>query len=153
MIHSSHDSVIVRRSGSFLIPLVQLFGFYVLFFGQYGPGGGFVGGVMLGASLIAGLLIFGPEGLHAAAAEKALEADGLGLIIFVGVGGLCLIGGGEFLNYSNLEIPGLDSPTRRHIGIIVTQIGVALDISVAAVSIAYSLSGAGGNGGNGGADV
>jgi len=153
MIHSSHDSVIVRRSGSFLIPLVQLFGLYVLFFGQYGPGGGFVGGVMLGASLIAGLLIFGPEGPHAVAAKTALEGDGLGLIIFVGVGGLCLIGGGEFLNYSNLEIPGLDSPSRRHVGIIVTQIGVALDISVAAVSIAYSLSASDGNGENGGADA
>ena len=153
MIHSSHDSVIVRRSGSFLIPLVQLFGIYVLFFGQYGPGGGFVGGVMLGASLIAGLMIFGPEGPHAAAAEKALEGDGLGLIIFVGVGGLCLIGGGEFLNYSNLEIPGLDSAARRHIGIIVTQIGVALDISVAAISIAYSLSASGDNGENGGPDA
>ena len=140
MIHSSHDSVIVRRSGSFLIPLVQLFGLYVLFFGQYGPGGGFVGGVMLGASLIAGLLIFGPEGPHAVAAKTALEGDGLGLIIFVGVGGLCLIGGGEFLNYANFEFPGLDIATRRHIGIIVTQIGVALDIAVAAVSIVYSLS-------------
>ena len=143
MTHSPHDSVIVRLSGAFLIPLVQLFGLYVLFFGQYGPGGGFVGGVMLGASLIVGLLIFGPEGPHAKTAERALEGDGLGLIIFAGLGGLCLIGGGEFLNYSTLEIPGLDSPSRRHLGIIVTQIGVAVDIAVAAVSIVYSLSAVG----------
>ena len=140
MINTQHDSVIVQRSGSFLIPLVQLFGLYVLFFGQYGPGGGFVGGVLLGASLIGGMLIFGSEGLPAATATKALHVDGAGLIIFVGFGGLCLIGGGEFLNYASFQLPGLDDPTRRHIGIIVTQIGVALDIAVAAVSIVYSLS-------------
>jgi multicomponent Na+:H+ antiporter subunit B len=140
MINAPHDSVIVKQSGKFLIPLIQLFGLYVLFFGQYGPGGGFVGGVLLGASLIAGILIFGPEGSSAATANKILKADGLGLLIFVGFGGLCLIGGGQFLNYASFEIPGLDAPTRRHVGIIVTQIGVALDIAVAAVSIVYSLS-------------
>lgn len=140
MINIPHDSIIVQQSGRFLIPLVQLFGLYVLFFGQYGPGGGFVGGVLLGASLIAGILIFGPEGLSAATANKILRTDGLGLIIFVGFGGLCLIGGGQFLNYASFEIPGLEAPARRHVGIIVTQVGVALDIAVAAVSIVYSLS-------------
>ena len=41
-----HDSVIVQTLGRFLIPVIQIFGLYVLFFGQYGPGGGFVGGVI-----------------------------------------------------------------------------------------------------------
>jgi multicomponent Na+:H+ antiporter subunit B len=139
MIQSAHDSMIVRRSGAFLIPLVQLFGLYVLFFGQYGPGGGFVGGVLLGASLIVGILIFGPDGQPAAAAKRVLKSDGLGLLIFAGVGGVCLIGGGEFLNYSNMQLPGIDDPMRRHLGIILTQIGVAVDIAVAAVSIVFSL--------------
>ena len=140
MIQSLHDSVIVRRLGGFLIPFMQLFGLYILFFGQYGPGGGFVGGVMLGASLIVGMLIFGPEGQPAAMAKKALKGDGLGLIIFAGLGGLCLIGGGEFLNYSSVQIPGLAEPVRRHLGIMVAQIGVAIDIAVSAISIAVSLS-------------
>lgn len=139
MIYTGHESMIVRRSAVLLIPLVQLFGLYVLFFGQYGPGGGFVGGVMLGASLIAGILIFGPDGQPAAVAKKLLKTDGLGLLIFAGVGGLCLIGGGAFLNYSHMQLPGLDDPTRRYLGIILTQIGVAADIAVAAVSIVFSL--------------
>jgi len=143
MIRDGHDSVIVRRSGQFLIPLIQLFGLYVLFFGQYGPGGGFVGGVMLGAGLIGGLLIFGSEARSSAISERILDGDGLGLLIFAGLGGLCLIGGGEFLNYANLQIPGLEEPSRRHLGIIVTQIGVALDITVAAVSIVFSLASVG----------
>ena len=33
----------VQNLGRFIIPVPQIFGLYVLFFGQYGPGGGFIG--------------------------------------------------------------------------------------------------------------
>ncbi len=136
----AHDSVLVQTLGRFLIPLIQLFGLYVLFFGQYGPGGGFVGGVLLGTSVILAILIFGPRSSHSVVVKKILLGDGLGLIIFAGVGGFCLIGGGEFLNYANLEIPGLETASRRYVGILLTQIGVAIDVAVAAISIVISLS-------------
>ena len=87
MIHA-HDSVIVTTLSRLLIPLVQLYALYILFFGQYSPGGGFVAGVMLGASLIFGILVFGPESPPGALAKKVLHGDGLGLIVFAGVGGL-----------------------------------------------------------------
>lgn len=137
---TAHDSLIVRTVSRQLIPLVQLFAMYILFFGQYSPGGGFVAGVMLGASLILSILVFGSEGPRSRLANKVLHGDGLGLIIFVGVGGLCLIGGGEFLNYANLEVPGLEPSARRSLGIVLTQIGVAVDIAVTAISIVFSLA-------------
>lgn len=140
MIDSPFGSVIVRRTASLMIPLVQLFALYVLFFGQYGPGGGFVAGVMIAASLVFGLLVFGESGSTGRRAARLMAGDGVGLILFVAVGGLCLIGGGEFLNYSQAPIPGLDSAARRHLGILMTQVGVALDVAVAAVSITFSLS-------------
>jgi len=140
MIHA-HDSAIVQTMSRILIPLIQLFAMYVLFFGQYGPGGGFVGGVMLGASLILGILVFGPEASPYLLAQKVIHGDGIGLMIYAGVGGLCLIGGGEFLNYSNLELPWVDTDSRRrYLGILLTQIGVAVDIAVTAISIVFSLS-------------
>jgi len=136
-----HDSAIVQTMSRILIPLMQLFAMYVLFFGQYGPGGGFVGGVMLGASFILGILVFGPEAAPCLLAQKLVHGDGIGLMIFIGVGGLCLIGGGEFLNYSNLEIPWVETDSRRrYLGILLTQIGVAVDIAVTAISIVFSLS-------------
>lgn len=136
----AHDSVIVLTLGRILIPLVQLFGLYVLFFGQYGPGGGFVGGVIFGASMILSILIFGPSASYSKMAKKVVHGDGLGLLIFAGVGGLCLIGGGEFLNYAALEIPGLEVASRRYVGIMLTQIGVAVDVAVTVISIVFSLS-------------
>ena len=136
----AHDSVLVQTLGRLLIPLIQLFGVYVLFFGQYGPGGGFVGGVLLGTSVILAILVFGPGSSHSAVAITLLHGDGLGLLIFAGVGGLCLIGGGEYLNYADLEIPGLETASRRYVGIVLTQIGVAIDVAVTAISIVISLS-------------
>jgi multicomponent Na+:H+ antiporter subunit B len=136
----AHDSVIVRTLGRIIIPVAQLFGFYVLVFGQHGPGGGFVGGVILAASMILAILIFGRDAPDSWLASKALHGDGLGLLIFAGVGGLCLIGGGQFLNYTHLPIPGLDEASRHYAGIMLTQIGVAADVAVTGVSIAISLS-------------
>lgn len=136
----AHDSVIVRSLGRMVIPITQLFGFYVLVFGQHGPGGGFVGGVIVAASMILAILIFGRHSPDSWLGSKILHGDGLGLLIIVGLGGLCLIGGGQFLNYTHLQIPGLDDASRHYIGILVIQIGVAADVAVAGVSIAMSLS-------------
>ncbi len=135
-----HDSIIVQTLGRFIIPVVQIFGLYVLFFGQYGPGGGFVGGVILGAGMVLSVLIFGHDASRSEIAKKILHGDGIGMLIYAGVGGLCMIGGGEFLNYANLEIPGLETAARRSLGIVLTQVGVAIDVAVTAVSIVFSLS-------------
>jgi hypothetical protein len=51
-----------------------------------------------------------------------------------------LIAGGEFLNYAEVGIPGLDAASRRYLGIVMTQIGVAADVAVTAISIVYTLS-------------
>jgi multicomponent Na+:H+ antiporter subunit B len=135
-----HDSIIVQTMSRLLIPLAQLFALYVLFFGQYGPGGGFVAGVIWTTSMILTFLVFGLKSPQGRLVEKALHGDGIGLIIFVGVGGLCLIGGGEFLNYANLELPGLDTSARRYTGILLAQIGVAVDVAVTGISIVLSLA-------------
>jgi multicomponent Na+:H+ antiporter subunit B len=135
-----HDSLIVQTMSRLLIPLAQLFALYVLFFGQYGPGGGFVAGVIWTTSMILTFLVFGLKSAQGRLVEKVLHGDGIGLILFVGVGGLCLIGGGEFLNYADLEIPGLADPERRYMGILLAQIGVAIDVAVTGISIVISLA-------------
>lgn len=134
-----HDSVIVQTVSRPLIPVVQLYAVYIVFFGQYSPGGGFAAGVILGAGLVLALLVFGVDRPEGRALRSILHGDGLGLLIFAGVGGLCLIGGGQFLNYAALEIPGVEESARRSLGIILTQIGVGLDCAVTALSIVFSL--------------
>ena len=137
---AAHDSLIVHMISRVLLPIIQLYGIYVLFFGQYGPGGGFVGGVIFGSSLILTLLVFGVRSNENYLAKRALRADGLGLVIYAGVGGICMIFGGQFLNYAAVPLPGLEPEAVRSLGIIGTMIGVAIDIAVTSISIVDSLS-------------
>lgn len=136
----AHDSPLVQTSSRLLIPLAQIFALYVLFFGQNGPGGGFVAGVIWTTSMILTFLVFGLKSPQGRLVSKVLHGDGVGLLVFIGVGGLCLIGGGEFLNYANLQLPGLETPERRYVGILLGQIGVALDVAVTGISIVISLA-------------
>jgi len=43
---------IIKNIFKFLIPIMQVFGIYVIIFGHISPGGGFAGGSIIGASLI-----------------------------------------------------------------------------------------------------
>ena len=136
-----YESLIIATLSRALLPIIQIYALYVLFFGQYGPGGGFVGGVMLGASLILSFLVFGADVTTQHILTRiAFKTDGLGLLIFAGIGGLCMIWAGEFLNYAAIPLPGLDVASTRSLGIVGTQIGVAADVAVTVVSIVYSLS-------------
>jgi multicomponent Na+:H+ antiporter subunit B len=134
-----HDSLLVQSISRLLIPLVQLYAVYIVFFGQYSPGGGFAAGVILGATFILTILVFGSDRSEGAGMQRVLHGDGLGLLVFVAVGGLCLIGGGQYLNYSALQVPGLDDAGRRSLGIVLTQIGVGVDCAVTALSLVFSL--------------
>lgn len=136
----SHDSLVVQTLGRLVIPVIQLYSVYVLFHSQFGPGGGFVGGVLFGASMALTLLIFGTGHAEGFIEQMAFRADGLGLLLFLGVGTLCIFFGELFFDYAALQLPGFDPASRRSLGIVVTQIGVAMDISVVTILIFYCLS-------------
>ena len=53
------NDLILQRIASFLVPLVLLFGVYIIMNGHISPGGGFSGGAVMGAGLILYLNAFG----------------------------------------------------------------------------------------------
>ena len=55
---------IVRSCASIIIPIIFLFGIYVILNGSISPGGGFSGGAIVGAGLIFYSLVYGHEKLH-----------------------------------------------------------------------------------------
>ncbi len=52
---------IVRNIVKLILPLIQIFGAYVIVFGHISPGGGFAGGSIIGSSLILYRLAYGSE--------------------------------------------------------------------------------------------
>ena len=97
-------SLIIEIGVRIMIPFIQLFGLYVIAHGHYSPGGGFQGGVVLGASFILMAIAFD---LKTSLRFFSLRANAImaasGVFIYSGTAVLCALVGGLFLDYSALD--------------------------------------------------
>ena len=139
-----HD-LIIKTVCRLLIPFIQLFGLYVIAHGHHSPGGGFQGGVILGASII---LLALSHDLRTATKRMREKSSALlcstGVFIYAGTGFLCLLLGLNFLDYSALApILHVDPVTARSHGILIVEIGVGIAVMAAMVCIYYNVSSAG----------
>ncbi len=131
-----HD-LITKTISRLLIPFIQLFGLYVIAHGHHSPGGGFQGGVILGASII--LLAISYD-LRTALRRIREKVDAIlcaaGVFIYAGAGALCLLLGFNFLDYSALaSILHVDPVTARSHGILIVEIGVGIAVMATMVWI------------------
>ncbi len=133
------NQVILRVVAKLLIPVILLFGLYVQFHGDFGPGGGFQAGVIMAAAFILYGITFGLEN-----AMKVLPTglvrflSALGVLIFAGVGVVTMILGAEFLNYNVLRH---DPVHGQHLGILLVEIGVLVTVFGVMVTIFYMFAG------------
>lgn len=139
-----HD-LIIKTACRLLIPFIQLFALYVVAHGHHSPGGGFQGGVILGASVA---LLAITTDLRTAAHRLPEKITGTaapaGVLIYAGVGAICLGYGFNFLDYAGLASPlGVDAVSARSLGILFVEIGVALAVMSAMVIIYANLASAG----------
>jgi len=127
----SHVDLIQVTTCRLLIPVIQLFALYVIAHGHHSPGGGFQGGVILGASFILMALV---NGLRATllrfSEKKALFLSAVGVIIFAGTGLICMLLGGNFLDYEVLHqiLPYTDPVMARSHAMLIVEIGVAFTV-------------------------
>tara|TARA_B100000035_G_C20510297_1_gene340828 strand:- start:34 stop:447 length:414 start_codon:yes stop_codon:yes gene_type:complete len=126
---------IVKVVSKKLIPLILLFALYVQFHGDFGPGGGFQAGAIFSAGFILYSLIFGFDKLVSSVSSRLLELISVaGVLLYIGVGFLCMIMGGEFLNYSVL---GETQVAGQHLGILLVEFGVFLTVFSVLLLIFY----------------
>ena len=127
--------VIIKIVSKKLIPLILLFALYVQFHGDFGPGGGFQAGAIFSAGFILYSLVFGFDKLVSAVSPRVLELISVtGVLLYIGVGFLCMILGGEFLNYSVL---GDNQVAGQHLGILLVEFGVFLTVFSVLLLIFY----------------
>ena len=137
------ESVIVRTLLGPLVTAIQLFSLYVVIHGHYSPGGGFQGGVLLGASLILPMLVYGRtersgRGLITVGVRGAAIMAAMGVLIFAAVGLYSLVLGQPMFDYSHLPLP-LSEEMRRSMGILGIEVGVTLAVAGAVVAIFHVL--------------
>lgn len=141
MIHRGED-VIIRTISRMLIPFIQIYALYVIMHGHYSPGGGFQGGVIFGASFVLLLLTHGYHDARSRISEKTMIVfSSMGVLIYAGIGFLCLALLGNFLDYSMLAgILHVDPAHARSLGILGVEIGVGFAVMAVMVSIFLDIS-------------
>jgi multicomponent Na+:H+ antiporter subunit B len=136
----SFDSLMLRTLLTPLLAALQLFAVYVLLHGHYSPGGGFVAGVLLAASMILPRLATGtPTGRLALSPRGAAVMAVVGIMIFAGAGIVPMFVGQPMLDYSVLPL-ATDVAYRRSHAILLIEVGVTLAVAGAMLSIFYALS-------------
>ena len=133
------DDVIVKTLARLLLPFILAYALYVIMHGHYSPGGGFQGGVILAAGFVLLGVTHGLEKTRRRMSEKVSEIiSSIGVFIYGGIGAVCLILGGNYLNYGKLsKILGVDTAHARSLGILGVEIGVALAVMAVMCTIFF----------------
>ena len=136
-----YENVIIKTICRLMIPFLQLYAIYVLMHGHYSPGGGFQGGVMMGASFILLVIAYGLEEARRRISIKALTIYAcLGLFIYSGIGAFALLMGGNYLDYGKLPLPLSSVPTIRAMGILGIEIGVFFGVMAIMICIFLAIA-------------
>ena len=130
---------VLRVIAKLLIPFILVFGLYVQFHGDFGPGGGFQAGVIVAAAVIFHALIYGLDTTRRVVPEWVIETMVAGgIVIYAGVGVACMLLGGEFLDYSVL----MHDPVHgQHRGIFLVELGVGVTVAGVMLMIFYMFAG------------
>ena len=130
------QKIILRVISKFLIPYILLFGLYVQWHGDFGPGGGFQAGVIFAAGFILYAIIFGVATVREvlpAAATRFLLVIGVLLYSGVGVAGILL---GSYLDYNVLAETAKGG---QHLGIVLVEFGVGITVAASVITIFCTL--------------
>ena len=134
-----YKNPILRICTKILFAPIILFGLYVQFHGDFGPGGGFQAGVIVASAFILYSIVFGlREGKKLLPEKINLFLLTLGALIYAGVGIISIILGETFLSYNSL---GTSAQSGQHIGILLVEFGVGLTVSNVMISLFNSFAG------------
>lgn len=136
------DDIIIKTLARILVPFIQIYALYVIMHGHHSPGGGFQGGVILAASLILLMITHGVKDTQKRISEKAVAIfSSSGVFIYAGIGAVCLLLAGNYLDYSKLsKLLCVDPAQARSLGILGIEIGVGLAVMAVMFSVFFDIS-------------
>ena len=131
--------IVLRALAKLLIPFILLFGLYVEFHGDYGPGGGFQAGVIFAAGIVLYALVFGLPEAKRVFPPRVLEIlIAAGVLLYGGVGVASMLLGKNFLQYDSLAH---DAEHGQHRGILLVELGVGLTVAAVMVTLFFLFAG------------
>ncbi|MHB9285724.1 MnhB domain-containing protein [Halobacteriales archaeon Cl-PHB] len=131
------ESTIIMTTVRILAPFVFTYGLFVMFHGASSPGGGFQGGVIVGAVVVMLGFAFGIDPTREWLRSDALRSLAVvGVLTFAGVGLGGILLGGAFLEYAVYE-PFYGKATKYLIELVEVAIGAI--VASVVVGLFFSL--------------
>lgn len=126
---------ILKRVIAIILPLICVYGFYVILHGHLSSGGSFAGGIIVGLSYIAFCTIYGIEVGRAKMPEKVLVwTESFGTLWYVMMGMVGIFKGAPFLA-NKLAGVNLGAPGTLCSGGLISLIGFGVGIRVASTMV------------------
>ena len=133
------EYLVVRVVTKLLLPFILLFGLYVQFHGDFGPGGGFQAGVIFAAGFILYALVYGVRAAEVILPHGTLRAGiAGGLLLYACVGVASLMLGENYLDYSPLADKAKEG---QHIGILIIELGVGITVASVMMTAFFTFAG------------
>lgn len=139
---SVYESLFLHTVARAIVPIIQVFAFYVITHGHYSPGGGFQGGVMLAVSIILLRISLGEESFERFPRNAGIVLAGVGALCFALLGLVPLLLGGSFLDYGR-EFFWLPAPTAHYWGIFLAEVFIGILVWGSLMAIYDTLAGGG----------
>ena len=130
---------VFRVVAKILFAPIIMFGLYVQFHGDFGPGGGFQAGVIIAAAFILHALVFGLDaGRRIVPLSVNIWMMVLGVLIYGGTGVATMMKGGLFLDYTLLTG---SVGSGQHLGILLVEFGVGLTVTSVMLALFHAFAG------------
>jgi len=132
------EYLVLRVITKLLLPFILLFGLYVQFHGDFGPGGGFQAGVIFAAAFILYSMVFGVRAAQAILPEGILRAGiAGGVLLYASVGVINLMLGSNYLDYS---LMAAHSKEGQHLGIFLVELGVGFTVTSVMMTVFFTFA-------------
>ena len=121
------STLILRTGARVLMPLLLLYGLFLLLRGHNAPGGGFAGGLVIAAAYSLSVFAFGTAAARRALIVDPVQLIGAGLLLAIGTGLLPVLTGRPFLTALWFAPSiGVGTPLLFDLGVFCVVIGVVL---------------------------
>ncbi|MGA1843159.1 MAG: MnhB domain-containing protein [bacterium] len=134
-------SLVIQTVTRMMIPFLLMFGLSVMAHGHLTPGGGFQGGVIIGASFILlGLAFNKDEGRRAVPEGKIKCLASSGILVYMIVGLVGIVAGYSFLANRSINFPPVGELGGLFSGgtLMWINIGVGITVSGVAIELFYA---------------
>jgi multicomponent Na+:H+ antiporter subunit B len=139
MIPNMRDNPVFKIVSKILFGPIIIYGLYVQFHGDYGPGGGFQAGVIVAAAFILYAMIFGLEEGRKLMPDWVVRlVMALGVVVYGGTGVASMMLGANYLDYTPFAYKIYKA---QHLGIIIVELGVGLTVFAVMVALFNAFAG------------